>query len=176
MAQGEWITFVDADDTVAEDYFERISSITEECDMFVWRHSKQTAWGVNPCILSFDSLLSKTAGHLENIRPVWNKAFKRQIISEHNLIFDEKIHMGEDYLFVLTYLHYIKHQICWFEQKLYNYNRDNRTLSRKHYPINTLLNWEQNIIEEINRLGISKENKNKLLMDRRRSIINAVYY
>lgn len=52
---------------------------------------------------------------------LWNKLFRRSVIVENSLKMDTSISMGEDLLFVLSYMQHIRGQICLVEKPLYCY-------------------------------------------------------
>ena len=107
-AQGEWITFVDSDDWIAcnaldvmldnkeEDLI--ITSFTSERNLFYAQFESGCFVGssINKC-------LSKYFGHI-SFTVIWGKLYKRHIIVDNKLIFDNSIHTGEDTLFLYSYI------------------------------------------------------------------------
>ena len=60
------------------------------------------------------------------------RTFRREIIREKNLRFDESLWIGEDHAFVFAYTMHVK-RIVSIEQVLYHYSRDNRnSLSQRN--------------------------------------------
>lgn len=112
-AQGEYIGFVDADDTVAPDYYENLLSVIENsgCDMafsaftliYKGNHRPTTPWyeknvAVAPAAFAERMLADGTQNS------VWSKLFRTRIIKENSLYFPEGIKIGEDKLFILKFL------------------------------------------------------------------------
>ena len=101
-AQGEWISFIDADDWVEKEYLE---GLTERLDAdFIIGGMRNTRGDVYA--LESQSYLNYEIGkfiELYNgecfVRASWGKLMKRIIIEDHNLRFDEKIRWGEDTVF-----------------------------------------------------------------------------
>lgn len=111
-ATGEYILFVDVDDTLQAGFYEVVNK-SNHADFVVCRYDevckekqithayRMEGYGVN----------SETVGKLigvTNLAYVWGKFYKRSILLSNNLIFDESLNYGEDNLFVLNYCKYIK--------------------------------------------------------------------
>lgn len=118
MAQGEYITFVDSDDWVTSDYFSTINNNLETD---------------NYDLLQFSQKISNGVKYVENIAPAFNssnhkeiidrlaedmwkkrinsptaKVYKRKIIEENSIRFNESIEIGEDRTFNIEYALNIK--------------------------------------------------------------------
>ena len=118
QAQGTWITFVDADDTVAPDYLQilcaaadgtvsRSSLILSGIRTFWIRrgvHERTIAFADacffkgNPDFKEFIKKLYFQPGYL------FSKLFNRNLLKDFGLFFDEKISFSEDKIFILNYL------------------------------------------------------------------------
>ncbi len=110
-ASGEWITFIDSDDTVDLDYF-NIKGL-DEVDFAIqrWRFTSENNTreklvdgiykGENFVIFMSDTL------HKDILRMVAAKFLRREIIEKYHIRFDLNIHLGEDLLFMLEYYRYI---------------------------------------------------------------------
>lgn len=112
-AKGEYILFVDSDDAVRSDYF----SVLDEAlkcspDMLLFKRqymdkshclkdccaSGTVYEGVN----STSRFLSKCLRRQE-LNLITTKAFKRKIVEEHGIRFDERLDIGEDKAFALAF-------------------------------------------------------------------------
>lgn len=83
-AKGEYITFIDADDLVADNYVETIiNKCKEDFDycLFSWR--SQGVWNANVII--------------EDNPPSWNCSVWNCIYKKSNIRFDETLKIGEDF-------------------------------------------------------------------------------
>ena len=127
-ASGQYLAFVDSDDWVDRTFIERLREtlIENEADMSAClfcrakdeKEERQRFQQTAECITSekFFSALTENsyAGY------ACNKLFKRDIIENNLLRFDERIFNGEDFLFVLKYIQYVK-QVAFIKEDLYFY-------------------------------------------------------
>lgn len=140
FAQGEWIVFVDADDTIDPDYIETLMSISQDVDMVIcgMKLIKDDNTTLSKLFLDNNSKRSRwtTAELLQNIRlyalsgPVC-KLFKRSVIKDNHIFFPEGMNLGEDTVFVYKYLQHA-HHIYVLES--YGYNvllSSNNSLTKK---------------------------------------------
>ena len=115
-ANGEYILFVDSDDWVSKNYAKDMLDIAEQNEeklaicgfnfvnqldnqrvKYIWDENKSEIFQLESKDL-FD-IVDKGLLQL-----VWNKVFKREIIEDNNIKFDETKSMGEDFQFVLDYI------------------------------------------------------------------------
>lgn len=139
-AQGDLITFIDSDDYVQPNYFPEF--ISEEADLYVQNRiilnnsiydgleeELQSQFVYRDCMDSF----CKQYLHFEVFRSPCCKFYKNEIIKTNNISFHPEFRLGEDTLFNLEYMKYVKNiyvlntskyvyvkpQGCW-EAKYYN--------------------------------------------------------
>lgn len=111
QADGEWLTFIDADDYVSpnllRDYIENI----ENSDLLIQGFSYNAKKNVSmenrliegdKVIYEFLRIDSEICGF------VWNKLYKTELIKNNNIRFNEKMAMIEDHLFNHNYVVYCK--------------------------------------------------------------------
>lgn len=132
-AVGEWITFVDSDDWVSQNYLEAFvrNLKNEEKVIYLQGIQKFTIHkGLNAMFCYEDSFYSITEQLdsfvnneiLANGCPV-AKLFNTKIIKDNDLRFEETITINEDHLFVLTYYNYVD-SVCTISNMSYNYYYD----------------------------------------------------
>lgn len=140
-AKGEYILFVDSDDYVTDDYFERISYYINDNNpdllLFGAKYLNRSAF----TIVSYDNDMSYSGKEIaphyfslykqDKVYTLWNKVFKNKIISENKIYFDSKLHVGEDAVFIFHYFLYTN-LLAECKDVLYFVDESNQnSLSRK---------------------------------------------
>lgn len=153
-ACGEWITFVDSDDSLEESWLPSYETYNA-CDMimqgftFIDEHHKR-----NECHLSSEFYTGKdilqfyikyrTYDYFP-LRVPWNKFFRSSIIKENDICFNDSISCGEDRIFNLTYMKYVKN-VRVVDNVDYIYVRSSSGLALKQYSVNDTIDWQITIL------------------------------
>lgn len=144
-SSGKYITFVDADDEVSEDFLEcLINNFGKSVDLAMCSYSKMNKHYTNNKNTIFINqkeaykyILNKNISGY-----VWNKLFLREIVIKNKIYFSTKLSMGEDILFVSEYLKYCKNIKVDFNKKYYYRTNENQVTNK--YDGNTtsvLFSW-----------------------------------
>lgn len=114
-ASGEYITFIDSDDWIDDDYLQMMMSVAiTDCDLVVsgvineYINGDTSKLGISRN--SFSSNNAKLLHQLIKSRLYfgpYNKLFKYNIIKQHNILFPHDISYGEDRIFNYAYMHYV---------------------------------------------------------------------
>lgn len=122
-ATGEYISFVDSDDYMNESYMECISLFDENIDLITFDYEDDL--GNKKSINIKKSIVLKNE-LLEKIFPwngsIWNRIYRKSIISKYNLKFDENIKYGEDLIFLINYINKIENKIMYISKNFYHYS------------------------------------------------------
>lgn len=123
-ATGEYIGFVDADDTIAADAYERALEVIGDCDMAMW--DAETVWpdGTRSPdtieLLTSDCILEKKDWTPALLRlmagAVWRCLYRRELLED--VYFPVGIKLSEDRLFNLEAMGKAK-KLAYFKQGLY---------------------------------------------------------
>lgn len=131
LCNGKYVTFIDADDTITEEYNQIIDIIkTNDCDLY--------SFDFVLCFNGTEKLLEKVhlrkgindketlikeffAGRSNN---VWNHIYKTEIIRREQLLFEKEVKMGEDLLFNAKYIQLVE-AVYFIDKAPYIYNADN---------------------------------------------------
>lgn len=111
-AKGEYVTFVDSDDYLSPYFLSKLVSVNRGFDLVVGGYTcvenkKQNLIRLENCACrdkdSISAYLSKYLDTL-SLRTPWAKLFRLALINRLSLRFDERLHFGEDTLFVYSFL------------------------------------------------------------------------
>lgn len=138
-ATGEWVTFVDSDDWLDNNYIEELMEHSNECQLIcggfrldqegaIYRVTK-TSIGTSR-IESIEMLFNTYFGMLYNI---WGKVFRRDIIIDHHLGF--RSYKRDDGILLLDYFQFIDKINIISTNTYLHYNTQNTT-SLTHQKIN----------------------------------------
>lgn len=137
-AKGQWVTFIDSDDTVQIDFFSMFQPM-EDADLKI--QGTTIIEDSQEILLNIETLC--VVGHKECLdyykkideknclltQTPWGKLFKKSIIEYNEIKFDESVRVGEDFLFNTAYLLHV-HKIISQAGNGYCYLRDNSVLTK----------------------------------------------
>lgn len=111
-ARGKWITFLDSDDYVTNNYVEEILEVSEDYEYVIFDNYKENETKVTIEKEWIKNFLNTKISKQQTIEWIcdqrlnapWDKRFLKNVIITHSLSFDENLNMGEDLLFNLEYV------------------------------------------------------------------------
>lgn len=150
-ATGTHISFLDADDFVDENTYEKIIGVIEKCNPdcmdFGWKYindEREVTYNLHGLkknvVLDKDIIRRKIIPPLINVIEekdyfiydfAYNKIYKKQIIDKYNICFDNNRRTWEDRIFVVEYLKYCS-SFYSIDECFYNYVSVPNSLSRKY--------------------------------------------
>lgn len=123
-AQGDFVMFIDSDDTFIESTFETVTQhLTENTDLLIFGFRQNFLGRAEDKIYSLDSPFTVDEYYKNNLlNQVWNKAYRREFLIKNNILF-RNYRYGEDRIFNAEVL---KHSpnVQTIADVLYNYNID----------------------------------------------------
>lgn len=137
QATGDYLIFVDADDLINIDLLKKIVTITHDdlsifmTDIFydnIETYDNKIFELENNKKLDYIYAFSSLKGIA--MRAVWGKVFKKNIIIENNIYFNEELSFYEDAVFVCEYFNFVKNYHI-FSNVLYHYRINNGGASKK---------------------------------------------
>lgn len=145
-ASGKYITFLDADDTFVENAVEKILEVISEdcCDLlgwgtfvnyFAWENLKESDNEYFKIRYGRNQVVKPEMFNLVNVA-AWNKAFRKDIVSNHNISFPVGL-WYEDAAFFWIYLSCCK-TVSFIPDKLTIYNRFPSSIMSETFQRKTL--------------------------------------
>lgn len=135
---GEFITYVDADDSVPENHIEDMIALMEDdVDLVVASHN-EVRFGYKPHTEKVNEFRAdEIADRFREFDPVvwwpWGKLFRASVIKDNNLIYDTNITFGEDHIFNLLYAKHMTGRTIVTDKIVYNYHYIRGGLCSKFY-------------------------------------------
>lgn len=138
-AKGTYVTFVDSDDYVTEDYFAVLDQ-AKDCDLLVFAHQ---VIGNGPDVTALFAELEKVNSSRKRLELLlssrrimspWDKRFRRSIIENKSIRFIEGMSTGEDFNFCLAYAMHAERIETISASILINDLSNENSLSRKYRP------------------------------------------
>lgn len=138
IAKGDYIGFVDADDWIDLNFFEKLydTAIKYDADIavadFIREYHFKKKYRLN---LKKEKVYFNTPDKYKICRMnkegcVWNKIYRRELINDNNLRFEEGV-LYEDREFTAKVLHY-SNQLVAVPDTYYHYFVNNNSITRKH--------------------------------------------
>lgn len=139
VAKGEWIVFVDSDDTVSNDYLKNLSEkIDCRADLLFIGYRSCNESGKTLRVYRYNEGLyigqdkKQCLPQVIKIGTPWGKAYRRSVLEDHNIRFDTRLRISEDRVFMYNFLVFA--QGLSFSNAIgYNYliNEGSLTFSKK---------------------------------------------
>ena len=130
-SNGTYLAFLDSDDALYPNFVqEMLSAFTKEVDLVccgydVFRGNQNKNFSQVPAPGAFSAEYYYQAIEIMQeqkcLNVLWNKMFRKRVIIEFSLNMDTSISMGEDLIFVLSYIQCITGQVRLVEKALYRY-------------------------------------------------------
>lgn len=142
-AKGEWVAYVDADDSITPIYLQTFIDVQKEHDAdMVITGVDMIAQNVTRKHLT-DKVYKEGeihefviyARHWGVLGIPWNKFYSGRLIRKHHVLFDESLWSYEDEVFVINYLKYAKKVVVYSAITYNHYIREENSLSQKYIPL-----------------------------------------
>lgn len=160
-SSGDYLMFIDSDDIYRKDYVcNMVNAMDENVDWIVCNYGIILKGKVlNKKYKINDYSNERLISNLHNkelFNPVWNKLYKKEIIFEHNIRFNEKSSIAEDLEFNLDYfkkskgLKYVNKTLYYYRKNneglnhLYKYDKEKTIIRKRLYEYEKMIFIEKN--------------------------------
>lgn len=140
IALGEYVTFVDSDDTIPETALSDLISLMRDDTDFVSGNYNEIKFEPKPHSLSPAEFKNFEEGKKSFVKLdsyLWWQAgrlYRREIIDKYKLRFDTTLTFGEDHIFNLSYARHCDKKLVFTDKVVYNYFFIRNGLTAKYYP------------------------------------------
>lgn len=151
LAEGDWITFIDSDDYVENDFFSHCKS--EYADLLICDYKRKAKDSIKHVKFENEFIdLTASSDKLTDIISSevflcpWTKFFRRSIIEKFKIRFDPEIKWAEDRLFVYEYLSHISNlKFVGSGNYIYNLPEGNMSILKYHITIPMIIRLRDRI-------------------------------
>lgn len=176
-AKGDYVTFIDSDDAIDSDFlsdFFTVNTKEKSPDLYIQGYKK-----IYEGRKAIETTRFLQEGYYETKEEVYSflcigvekfllnyaisKLYKRELLRKHNILFDSSFSLGEDHLFVLTFLQ-IVNSVCVSKSAGYNYffafNPDSltsRPLNIQQFYLYSKVAYEQYAPKLVSRFADQRE-------------------
>lgn len=190
-AKGEWVVFVDADDFIKELYLTHLLEHSQkQVDLVISyaeiHNGNDIKKELYPSKLvdntNFESIFIENDMHWHT--SPWSKLYKRCIIEKHHLRFCEGMHIGEDAVFLYSYMLYSNKiyispdtDYCYFAYIPGSLTKRVNSLASETLAYNQIRVIVESLISQKSiKNSIALNNLNWLIASYQRRILNALYH
>lgn len=175
-AKGEWIYFIDSDDIIIPDALETFLSAAVNTDLviseyqYIFSNGKKYFGLVSgDGYFEGDQMIKKVSDiHWMYWATLCNKIYRRPIIEESHLLFDEKISYNEDMIFNFEYLTHIS-SFRTIKEVTYSYCENLSSAVHRSHSLESLITRTERMVEILGRFkgkkGISELSSKYLVRD-----------
>ena len=151
ISKGDWISFIDSDDTVNENFYAVMMDDCKEVDIIVCGVMSKIHPRLNggEIKLNKETYINKILYDLNVFGYVWNKIYRKEIIQTNDIKFLDNVMFMEDKYFNLQYAHYVNSAKI-IQENLYNYfEPTTSTFGNSEKKITGLTVWDKLISDPL---------------------------
>ena len=151
LSKGKYIMFADSDDYYTSEGMNNIlEKLEDDIDLIITSYKRINANGKDYKIKrmnnkiyekeEFGTLIEKAQNN-NMFNQIWNKIYRKDIIENNNIVFEDNMLLGEDYRFNLKYIQYTK-RVKVVDRVMYNYINSDTGLNLRYTTERLEINLE----------------------------------
>lgn len=143
-ASGKFIAFCDCDDFLSDCYLYSLQEAIYNVDLAVCGITEQFYPTINSLVdMKIFASFPSVYNYVQYVNFCHNKLYKKSIITDNDIFFDEDIKLGEDSVFLADYFSKCR-RIRTIDNSLYHYLSNNGSAVHTYYP--EFWEWESKVI------------------------------
>ena len=163
MATGKYLSFVDADDYVEEDFIKSLIDIIPANGISICGYKRQEEEEIKcEYIVSEEMDVAALYRYIftrnDILSGCCNKLFLRQVIADKNLHFNRELAVGEDMLFLAEYLKCVHDSFGYFPKATYIYRKNKKSALQSTYFNQVFDDKKASCLEAVEKLSMLYDN------------------
>lgn len=155
-AKGEYISFIDADDTIAVGIYEKAykEAIEHNSDVVIWDVGAEPS--LNDTSKDISNNQKILTSHSIHFVSSWCKLYKRELLIRNSILFDTSLGFGEDREFNISFFQ-VARKIFYLKEEGYFYRTTENSTTNKYYP-----NFWETAQKFLNKLKVKKVSQSEI--------------
>lgn len=129
MAKGKYVSFIDPDDYIDEDYIEQLYNIAQQSDADIVKGRAKNVRNINSLVRN---------NKLFFYAQWWSAIYKTNLIKQNNISFKEDVFCGQDFVFQRHACLCANMVAVSDEESFYYYQKRPNSLDSKYFPIDKI--------------------------------------
>lgn len=173
---GEFICFVDADDSINKDYIKELVQLQENNNLdlvcaSIVKNKHSSHKNKSNLIFESEEKIGKSQEKLM-LQYTWGKLYKKNIIKNNDIHFPD-MELGEDLYFTYQYLNFVNSAGISINAEYFNENINPTSLSKKYIDTKKL---EKDLIMQIDLLNAIENDKKKFMDEYYKENVDFKFY